>query len=148
MNKHKFRIVLFFFFITLLSGVFRVNVMYHRANMSEADRAVYNNSTGQEQDNRRVDLYGEILLRKNQGKKLKIYYTAAPFDIRLDTGSHIMYINGQAYKNVVAEKNKIINKFMDIINNGIKGMKKHSNRGVDCFKHMVSGRKNVEDTSY
>lgn len=96
LSRKKYQIVMILCIILIFTGIIGVNVEYNRINGNAYDEAVYSNIF--DDGRTRSDAYGEIVLNREKGTKLRMYYTTSPFDLRFSIGSKIFYINGSIFK--------------------------------------------------
>lgn len=123
MKKFRFGMMIFLFIVIILSGILKVNIEYYRKNGKEAAEAAYKGGSNYDYPQNKIDFYSEINLFRKEGKKLKIYYRKDPFDLRFDVGSYVMYINSEVYNNIIEEKNRIMIRLRDIIDNSVRSIK-------------------------
>lgn len=116
MKRFKLRIVILIFGIIVCSGILKINVEYNKNIKKQGETINYKDNLISA---KKADLYSEINISRKNSKKLKIYYTREPFDLTIDFGNYVMYINRQVYFNMVEEKNRIINNARYIINNNL-----------------------------
>ncbi len=110
-SRKKYVIISVMLAIMVFIGIINVNIQYNKINGNAYNEAVYTNVF--DDGRKRSDVFGEILLDKKKGIKLRMYFSKSPFDLRFSIGNKIIYINSGMFK---GNKEKITSKEQTTVN--------------------------------
>jgi hypothetical protein len=92
----RYTIVLILAFVCIFGGILRVNIEYNKVNGKAYDEETYKNIYP---DDRKVsDAFGEFVINREKGVRVRMYFTAAPFDLRFSVGNKVIYLNSSIFK--------------------------------------------------
>ena len=96
MIRKRYTLVIVLAFICIFTGILRVNVEYNKLNGKAYDEETYKNIYP---DDRKIsDAFGEFVIDRNKGARVRMYFTASPFDLRFSVGNKVVYINSSIFK--------------------------------------------------
>jgi hypothetical protein len=91
----KYTFVFFLVFVCIFAGVIKVNIEHNRINGKAYDEEIYQNIYP---DDRKVsDAFGEFVIDRKVGIRVRMYYTSSPFDLRFSVGNKVIYLNSSIF---------------------------------------------------
>ncbi|WP_163194253.1 hypothetical protein [Clostridium thermarum] len=92
----KYTIVILLSFVCIFAGIIKVNIEYNRLNGKAYDEAIYQNIYPD--DRSKSDAFGEFVLSRKNGIRVRMYFTKSPFDLRFSIGNKVIYVNSSIFK--------------------------------------------------